>query len=64
MTETQIWKKINEPKVEGLIYIKNLTPPELLKLIPKGKIGEITDETDYMAIINKMPKITHQRRKN
>jgi hypothetical protein len=63
-TQTQLWKKINEPKVEGLISIKNLTPPELLKLIPKGKTAEIIDGADYMLIIDRPPKITRQRRKN
>jgi hypothetical protein len=63
--EKQIWEKINEPKVEGLVYIKKTaTIPELLKQIPKGKTAKIIDGADYMLIIDRPPKITRQRRKN
>jgi hypothetical protein len=65
MNEAKIWEKINEPKIEEIISIKKTsTIEELLKQIPKGKTAEIIDGTDYMLIIDRIPKITHQRRKN
>jgi hypothetical protein len=47
-TETQIWKKINEPKIEGLItyFDKNGKP------------------TYILHILDRIPKITRKRRKN
>jgi len=56
--EKQIWKKINEPKIEKIIALKKFaTIPELLEQIPKGKTAKITDGTGYMFIIDRMPKI-------
>jgi hypothetical protein len=64
-TETQTWKKINEPKIEKIISIKKTpTIQELLEQIPKGKTAKIIDGTGYMFIIDRPPKITRKRRRN
>lgn len=65
MNEAQIWEKIHQPKVEKIIAIgKTPTIEELLEQIPIGKTAKIIDGTNYMFIIDKIPKITRQRKKN
>jgi hypothetical protein len=62
--QKELWKKINEPKIEKIIAIKkNSTIPELLEQVPIGKTAKIIDGINYMFIIDRIPKTTRKRKK-